>query len=377
MHLKSQSGHIGTQTAVVGDNVTALRLRACLLAVGLMVAGCGQGTTQRAATASSPRTSPVASPSGPSSAGTSFGVLATTSGDNYTVSLISAAGKVVGSAQASSPTAVTCGDLAASVLPLPISTSNNRVYYMDAQGVVRFLTSQGETGRATTVPAGGQRRSTFAVSPDDQRIAVVVSEFTSTGAATRLYVQDLSATAAPPDIFTESGAFGLWPVGWHGDSLVVAKVPSCSQGGGFGCCGPLELHVVDPATATRRFTIGGTDCIIGGPSTPVGAVCETPANTARVLDWTGLLLRTIAIPGPGPIYLSPDGRHLAYSTDATNTTIEGGGSVKMDVCGWIDSTHIFSGGDATHQPRVGDTSSGKVAPVSALGTCAGRLPGGL
>src|SRR5260370_3276745 len=150
---------------------------------------------------------------------------------------------------------------------------------MGAEGVVRFMTVQGETGRATTVPVGGGRRSMFAVSPDDQRIAVVVSDFTASGVSIRLYVEDLNGGTNHVDIFNSTGAYGLWPIGWHGtDNLVVAKVPSCSQGGGLFCCGPLELHVVDPATAVRRYTLGGPDCVIAGSPSPAGAACEVTAG---------------------------------------------------------------------------------------------------
>ena len=365
-------------------NVVAVKLSTFALAAAMLLAACGGSASHPPP---SPKASASASPVAfPSSAASpvpvtgAFGVLVTPiTGDTYTVSLIGVDGKVVGSAQPSSPTAVTCGDAAAAVLPPPVSASNSRLYYMDAQGVVRFLTPQGDTGRATTVPASGQRRSMFAVSPDDQRIAVVVNDYTAAGASTKLYVEDLVGGANHLDIFSESGAYTLWPIGWHGGSLVVAKVAACTQGGGFGCCGPLELHVVDPATATRRFTIGGPDCIIASWPVPAGAVCETSAGTARVLDWTAVLKRTFPIPGvgQGPIYLSPNGEHLALSTNANTTTVEGGGPMTMDVCGWIDDTHIFSGGDAQHQPRVGNITTKAVVPVAARGNCGGRIPGGL
>ncbi len=372
-----------------GHNVGAMRGSTIALAAAVLVAACGGGSGSHAAASPSPKATVTASRATSPSPGASptaspvpiagaFGVLVTAiTGDTYTVSLIGVDGKVVGSAQPSSPTTVTCGDAAAAIVPTPVSASNTRLYYLDAQGVVRFLTPKGETGRATTVPAGGQRRSMFTVSPDDQRIAVVVNDYTTAGAATQLYVEDLNGGANHLDIFSETGSYTLWPMGWHGGSLVVAKVAACTQGGGFGCCGPLELHVVDPATAIRTVTIGGPTCIIGGPSTPVGTACESAASGARILDWTGTLLRTVATPGTGPVYLSPDGKHLAYSTDATTTTVEGANSIKMDVCGWIDSTHIFSGGDAQHQPRIGNITTGAVIPVAAQGVCAGRLPGGL
>jgi hypothetical protein len=296
------------------------------------------------------------------------------------VSIVAASGKVVASAQPSSPTPVTCGDAAAAVLPLPISTSDDRAYYMDAQGVVRFMTVQGETGRATTVPVGGGRRSMFAVSPDDQRIAVVVSDFTASGVSLRLYVEDLNGATNHVEIFNSTGAFGLWPIGWHGiDNLVVAKVPSCAQGGGPFCCGPLELHVVDPASAARRYTLGGPDCVIAGAPSPAGVTCEVTAGytTMRKVGWTAGVLATFSINGAEPAYISPDGQVVALVAGSTTKFQGAPKTLSMQACGWIDSTHVISGGEVQQQPRIGNVTTGAVVPVAVQGTCAGRLPGGL
>ncbi|TAN34404.1 hypothetical protein EPN29_03310 [bacterium] len=309
-----------------------------------------------------------------------FGVLVSPADgqDLYTVSLVGVDGKVVASAQASSPATVSCGDAAAAVLPLPVSTSNSRAYFLDAQGAVRFLAPGGDTGRATTVPAGAARRSMFAVSPNDSRIAVVVNDYTSSGASTRLYVEDLRGGGHHVDIFSESGVYTLWPAGWHGtNNLVVAKVPACTQGGGPFCCGPQELHVIDPATAVRRFTLGSPTCKIAGPPSAAGAVCETDAQ-ADVVNWTATTTRAFAIPGPAFAYISPNGDQVALVGGADTTIQESNRTLAgLQACGWIDDTHVFSGGDAQHQPRVGNVTTGGVVPVAAQGQCGGRLPGGL
>ena len=367
--------------------IPAMKHPASLLAFALLVAGCGgQGSHASASPSPKATSSVAASPTSSSAASPApltgaFAVLATPpSADAYTVTIVGVDGKVVASAQASSPTAVTCGDAAAAVLPLPISTSDDRAYYMDAQGVVRFLTVQGESGRATTVPVGGGRRSMFAVSPDDQRIAVIVSDFTASGVSLKLYVEDLNGGANHADIFTSSGAFGLWPIGWHGTTnLVVAKVPSCTQGGGPLCCGPIELHVVDPATAARRFTLGGSDCLIASPPTPAGALCESTAIDFKVFDWAGNLLKQepSGLNVRRPAYLSPNGQHIAVSDGTTTRLAYEQGTLLMDVCGWIDNTHLIFGGDVQQQPRVGNIATGALVPVAAKGACAGRLPGGL
>lgn len=217
----------------------------------------------------------------------------------------------------------------------------------------------------------------FTVSPNDQRIAVVVSDFTSSGAATRLYVEDLHGSTNHADIFSETGSYGLWPMGWHGSSLVVAKVPTCTQGGGFGCCGPLEFHLIDPATAVRSLTIGSSDCILSGPPTPAGVLCETAAVDAKVFDWNGGLRKQMPIGFQRPIFLSPDGQHLAASDSGTTTLLYETRTLNMAACGWIDETHVFAGSDGPGQPAVGDTATGTVVGVAGTGTCAGRIPGGL
>jgi hypothetical protein len=299
----------------------------------------------------------------------------------YKVSLVGADGKVASAAQATRPTTLTCGNGANAVLPPPVSTSSNRVYFMDGQGVIRFLSPGGETGRATTVPIGGQRRSTFAVSPDDQRIAVVVSDFTSNGVATSLYVEDLNGGTHHKVIFTETGAFGLWPTGWHAGSLVVATVPACAQGVSPFCCGPQELHVVDPATAARRSTLGGPTCIIAGPPSAAGAVCESDAQ-ANVLDWSGTTTRAFSIQGQAPAYLSPNGNQAALvkgnQSNSVDTTIEGSRATfaGFQTCGWIDSSRVL-GTDAQGVARVADWVTGTMVSVAAQGICAGRIPGGL
>jgi hypothetical protein len=298
----------------------------------------------------------------------------------YTVSLVGIDGRVVASAQTASPAAVNCPNATAANVPMPISTSNTRAYYMDAQGVVYFLASNGDAGRATTVPIGPSRRSSFAVSPDDKRIAVVVIDFTANGATLKLYVEDLNGGGNHHDIFNDSGAFSLWATGWHGtNDLVVAKAPSCGPltGGPF-CCGVQEFHVVDPGTAIRKFTVGGPSCVIAGPPSAAGAVCETTTQV-NVLTWTAAAGTSYEIPGQTPAYISPDGQLVAIvsTSDPTTTVYPGKATAALVACGWIDNSHLITGGDSQRQPRVADINSGKIVLVSAQGECAGRIPGGL
>lgn len=364
-----------------------MRFVAYVVAI-FVVAGCGSSSAANHAPApsaspaasASAEASATASPSAPPVLVAGYGVLvALGAGDTYSVSLVDNTGKVVATAQPTAPAQVTCGTSAGAVLPLPVSTSNTRVYFLDQQGNVDFLSPNGVTGIATHVPTGGSVRSMFAVSPDDQRIAVVEDTFNATGATTVLYAEDVNGGTNHVKLFTESGASTLWPIGWHGtNNLVVAKVPSCTQGGGPTCCGPQELHVIDPATAGRRFTLGGSACVPVGAATPAGALCEnSDFNQVRILNWTGGVVQSYPIQGPTPAYLSPDGTRVALVVDNATTFAGAKQTLDLIACGWIDNTHVLAGGDAQQQPRIGDVTTGDIVPVSAQGVCAGTIPGGL
>lgn len=334
--------------------------------LALLVAACGGNNTASHSAASSSRhatPSPPASPASgpPAPVSSPLGVLVgSQAAGSYTISLVGIDGKVVATAEASSPPVTSCGNIAAAPYPLPVSDSNSRVYFMDAQGAIHYLGPAGDTGNATSVPAPtSSRRSTFAVSPDDQRIAVVTATYTTTQAATKLYVEDLNGGGHRVDLFSETGSRSLWAVGWHGsNNLVVAVVPSCTQGGGPFCCGMQELHVVDPATATRRFTLGTwATCPIAGPPSPGGVMCiNGPTFTSgKFLNWTAGTVRTVALNNPAALFVSPDGQTVALA-DPTGTQFAVG---------------------ASHPPQVGDVRSGSTVAVAAAGDCSGRLPGGL
>jgi hypothetical protein len=350
-------------------------LRVTTLVIAAVLAGaCGGSGPASQASGTSPashaRSTSTPSPV-PSNA--AFAVVATRVGaDPYGISLVAVDGRVVASAQASWPGwPAGCGSIGTGPdIPMPVSTSNTRAYFMDAAGVIRYLSPNGDTGRATTVVLGPSRYSMFSVSPDDTRIAVVVGDYTPGTVALRLYVEDLNGGANHLDIFSSTGAYGLWPVGWHGGSLVVAKVHACTSGGGPFCCSMLELHVVDPTTAARQYALGGPQCVLVGSPSPAGAICEDAAySRASVLDWTGAVSRSFPIQGPTPAMLAPDGSRAALNVDAHTTAFDPAStSLSLYACGWIDSTHVIAGGA---QPQIGEVTTGKTVSVQAPdGGCA-------
>lgn len=369
----------------IGTAIVLLALSACS---GNLPTTASHKTTTPTATAS-PAATPTAtaSPSAqPQPVSGAYGILVggATSGQ-YTVSLVGIDGKIVASANASSPAIASCGGAAGAPVPLPVSASNSRVYMMDSTGAVSWLAPDGTKSSYPSIhlPAPtASRRSMFAVSPDDNYMAVVVADYTASGATTHLYVDELNLPGTQNLIFTQSGAYTLWPIGWHGtNNLVLAVVPSCTQGGGPFCCGPQELHVVDPASATRRFTLGSrTGCVISGPPSPAGVVCSNTPDFAQgaFLNWTAGTVRTLAFNGPTVSYVAPDGGWVAFVDNSGTSFTLGAGPLRgFFACTWIDSTHMLAGGDSQHQARVADVAAGSVVPVQAQGDCGGRLPGGL
>src|SRR5713101_5331027 len=152
---------------------------------------------------SSPSSSTSQSPS-PAPVTGAFGVLVSSlSGSSYTVSLVGIDGRVIASAIANTPGTVTCANAAGGIVPAPVSTSDTRVYFMDAVGVVRYLSPNGDTGTAVTLPIGPARRSLFAVSPDDSLMAVVVLDFTASGATTKLYMYQLQSGGSQNLLFSQ------------------------------------------------------------------------------------------------------------------------------------------------------------------------------
>lgn len=375
--------HVSAPSTAALPAAIIVLLSACSLGGGNNVAS----HTPSAPASSSPSSSPAPSAQ-PSSSPTSqpvsnpYGVLySSQAASTYSVSIIGVDGKVVASASTSTPPNPTCANAAAALVNPPVSMSNSAAYFMDASGAVHWLRPDGSKDQApiAMLPAPtASRRSMFAVSPDDAEMAVVVDNFTSSGASTQLFMYDLNTGGTQRSLYSESGAFTLWPVGWHGtNNLVLGKIGACTQGGGPFVGTPSELHVVDPATADRRFTIGSSTCPPVNRPSPAGVVCENPPS-ATVLNWTAGTVHTYTIQGPVGAYLSPSGGNVAF-VDNTGTTFTNSGSALAGTftCAWIDDTHVLAGGDAQSQARVANVSNGQVVPVAAQGDCAGRLPGGL
>jgi hypothetical protein len=331
-----------------------------------------------------------------------------------TLEVVSTCGKVVARAKVAPSTVQFCGPATpgpggpsglGAVTQPPVSATRDKVFFRDGDTRIRYLTVDGRTGDATTVPGGPNIISFFSVSPDDLRIAVVVVDLSNVNTADqliaagqisadsiklRLYVEDLQGGGHHADIYSvtwtnkQGGINTLWPMGWHTGQLVLAVMSACNY---ERVPPPLEWHVADAATANRLATIPGAsnNCVNSYWPSPAGVACvDFTKPEARIYDWTGKVTATAPTENFGnQSALSPSGRLLSLSNggglgDPAPVTriasVAGGAAVTVTghmACLWIDDSTWMSIDAVVAFP------SGVARLLPALGQCAGRYPGGL
>jgi hypothetical protein len=233
---------------------------------------------------------------------------------HYAVSLVNIKGQTVASVTAARRTTS-----AGTVLP-ETSTSTTRIYYLDGDAQVRSLTPDGKTADVTKLEAGGQVHATFAVSPDDAKIAVATIDYSKTPPARHLYVSDLNG-GNRSEVSVSGNAY-VWPVAWHDGNLVLAignanPAPVASPDGVHPWCDPSAgpctadnpygaahgFELVD-LTGKRLATLGSDQCQPMGLLISAGTLCRegwTPAGVItqtqeckptittclRLADWSG------------------------------------------------------------------------------------------
>jgi hypothetical protein len=266
-------------------------------------------------------------------------------------------------------------------LPL-VSASSDLVYYLDGDTEIHSLSPRGATALVKTIAAGSSSVLAFAVSTDDQRIAVslITQKSDHSKDAGHGYVENLADGGNHLDLFSNTAADAIrWPAGWHGNEIVDGAGYQC---GGYygpanavandnGC--PASYHVINAATGSRAATVcespltqppnenvndnvtglpvsGGVACVkseyyFNGVSTP-------PSAKIAAIDWTGR--ETTFLNGDshgqllyGNCTLAPGGLQMACTEDSTAalTFLAPGASPnnlgrRYNVLGWVDASHL-------------------------------------
>jgi hypothetical protein len=319
----------------------------------------------------------------------------------YDLALVGADGHVAARAHAAARGFIGTGGSGggAAALDLPeVSAANGRVYYLDGDQNLRSLTPSGSSGVIATVPGSQTAHVGFAVSPDGHGIAVSVLTYSgSTASVSSLYVQDL--TGGNRRDITHTGTDLVWPVGWHGNNLVLAVAPNgfSQQGLILNPYFAASFQLVDPATSNRVATIGGPDftsgCQVTGLVVPTGTACyhRTSGQITSelwLLNWTGARIDTLAVQQSSPAAaLHPAQQSVAICCDDTRAVLVAQGHATPAATAlkgspdswpcWVDDQHLLAGSVNDHQfqPGVLTVGGGSVAQVDAHGFCAAVLGG--
>ena len=315
---------------------------------------------------------------------------------HYAVYLAGKDGRVGASIQANGP-----ADLGLltqyEVEPPLVNASNSRVYYLEGDADVRFLLRDGTTGLATHIPGNRHARATFAVSPDDRRVAVSVIDYVTDGpgiaaphASLHVYVEDLSGGSHHVEIFS-SDTLVEWPVGWHAGNLVIGTYGALYRPSGTSNYRRdwLGYHVVDPATGSRLATIGASSCGVVAMAR-AGAVCNVSGHDLSLQTWDGSSRTFPRSAGLLGGIVSPDGLRIAAQQPAASgpgavvfATTDGPSHpvVPGNPLGWIDDTHlVFTSFSAANALAIWDTDANTSVPIVSVPQGAniiGTLPPGL
>lgn len=353
---------------------------AALGGVLLCLAACASEPTSVASGAPSnpPTTSPTPGP---------FAVMVHTAGGNepYFVTMVPLDGVGGAWAQATTrtlkeyyyaptpcPPGTMCVSSSTANYHLPeISISRTHVYFLDGDTQINSLAPDGIIQAVMRIPAPPNSQVTFAVSPDDKRIAVSVITLATTNLAAAfngvMYVEDLGPGSHRVDLYS-STTLAEWPVGWHAGNIVVAVAPDIAVNIDNPYAGT-GYRTVDPSTgqalASLDCTSGllsaaGTACASGWCANPV--YCGGAAALGKQ-EWNGVKT-SWALPAGGTpkvqiasnysAQLSPDGMRIAAEVvsdpqtgarDTVDLVADGLVSIvarSFSPEGWLDNGHLVA-----------------------------------
>jgi len=284
----------------------------------------------------------------------------------------------------SPPNAGVCCD---AFLPT-LSISDTRVYFPDGPTAIRYLGRDGSIGLATYLPNPTPKtRAVFSVSPDDQRIAIGVFDWSGVGPLISIVsVQDLNGGGHSVEVERSLDLYG-WPVGWHAGNLVLARIPAF--GGAPNPNAATAYSLVNPSTDNLAY-LGGMTCPVVGPLSRGGTACVAArCHCIIAADWSGNQNPTYTYAESNEMNwaaLSPSGHAVLFSEIYGPKTgiaiwrdglVTFKGSYSSGPNQWLDETHTVVRCQLGGCSTIEDLAAGTTLQVTLPGTIVGVLPGGL
>ena len=167
-----------------------------------------------------------------------------------------------------------------------VSTSKTRVYFLDGDSTVRAIAPDGTVAKVTSIPGTPTVHAAFSVSPDEDRIAVALIDYSSQPIKETAYVANLDGSARV-DLFTSTTAY-YWPVGWHAGKVILAIGPAVRGGSvpsnQYSATG---YALVDAQAGAQPARVGPGECVPTGSLTPAGTACISNPGTPCLRDVAG------------------------------------------------------------------------------------------
>jgi hypothetical protein len=273
-----------------------------------------------------------------------------------------------------------------------ISISNTRVYFPDGPTAVRYLGRDGSSGLATSLRnPTAKTRAVFSVSPDDQRIAIAVFDWSNPGPLiSTVTVQDLQGGGHSVEVELEAKPplYG-WPVGWHAGNLVLARMPAF--GGAPNPNAANAYQLINPVTLEALAYLGGMTCPVVGPLSHAGTACVAArCHCIVAADWSSQQNPTYTYADQNELNwaaLSPSGHAVIFSesygpTAGLGIWRDGSVTFKQKYSSgrsqWLDETHaLIACEGSTSCYTIEDLTGGTSLRVMLPGSIVGVLPGGL
>lgn len=266
------------------------------------------------------------------------------------------------------------------------SSSRTRLYYLIGEAEIDAVGPDFPSHTVKTLPVGNLQHAAFAVSPDDQTIAVAIIDYAVTPHHLRVYTENLADAGNHRELLTSSQRFE-WPVAFVGADLVMAVGPTGAQTGcGDPYCALYGYRLLKAdGTYIRSLCAPAADASPGaygtsvGPINPDGAVCGI-GNQFVEESWAGGQLALPDVCPGSPRLYSPDRKLILCGGPGDRHDIVDAGGHQRGVISappnvgtssrytWTDNDHLLIGG------KLLEVSTGSVADVGNL-SFEWRVPG--